>query len=93
MTLPDERTRAIYYTRAFLRDLLHSETRPKTIMELKRRALACLRHYPGMHELADPQKYLDAKEAEKLAKEDAKRFRAEAEEFRKSVIYKKKKKR
>ncbi len=46
MTLPDERTRAVIYTQQFLRDLLDPKKTPKVPREVRKRAYACLRHYP-----------------------------------------------
>lgn len=69
MTLPDERTRAIYYTKLFLRDLLDPKKTPKVSKEIRRRAYACLRHYPGLLDLLHPETSLNVKEAERLARE------------------------
>jgi hypothetical protein len=41
-------------TREFLHDLLQSDTRPKTVKELKERARRCLRHYPFLKEDGEP---------------------------------------
>jgi hypothetical protein len=43
MTLPDERYRAVLYTKKFLQDILTTPRVPKTI---KDGARSCLRHYP-----------------------------------------------
>ena len=51
MTLPDERTRAIYYTRLFLRSLLYPQESPKVPRYIRLRAGALLRHYPGVFDL------------------------------------------
>ena len=44
MTLPDERYRAVVYTRQFLLRLL---TTPRIPKEVKAEARSCLRHYPS----------------------------------------------
>ena len=46
MTLPDERYRAIKYTRDFLYDLIDPKKTPKVPKAIRKRAAACLRHYP-----------------------------------------------
>ena len=43
MTLPDERYRAVLYTKQFLQDLLVTPRVPKAIRDGAR---SCLRHYP-----------------------------------------------
>jgi hypothetical protein len=43
MTLPNERTRAVLYTRDFLVDLLNNKKVPKDVRE---RARHLLKHYP-----------------------------------------------
>lgn len=47
MTLPDERYRAVIYTRKFLMDLLDARATPRIPKELRERARSCLRHYPS----------------------------------------------
>ncbi len=51
MTLPDERTRSIESAREFLRDLLDPAKTPKVPKAIRRRAYACLRHFPHDYEL------------------------------------------
>jgi hypothetical protein len=51
MTLPDERTRAVTKTRAFLRALLRPDLTPKVPRWIRDEAYACLRHYPGVLEI------------------------------------------
>lgn len=51
MTLPDERTRAVVYTREFLRDLLDPKKTPRISREIRDRAYRCLRHYPMGYDL------------------------------------------
>ena len=51
MTLPDERTRAVQYTRRFLRDLLDPKRTPRIPRYVRRMAGILLRHYPGSHDL------------------------------------------
>lgn len=54
MSLRYENYYALYKTREFLRDLLHSSTRPKTGKELKDRAYSCLRHFPFLKDNGEP---------------------------------------
>lgn len=54
MSLRYENYYALYKTREFLRDLLSTDTRPKTVKELKDRAYSCLRHYPFLKENGEP---------------------------------------
>jgi hypothetical protein len=54
MSLRYEQYWALRKTRQFLYDLLHPSTRPKTIGELKRRALSCSRHFPHLKENGRP---------------------------------------
>jgi hypothetical protein len=54
MSLRSEQQYALYKTRNFLRDLLDSSTRPKTVKELKDRAYSCLRHFPFLDERGNP---------------------------------------
>lgn len=56
MTLPDERYRAIKYSRDFLRDLLDPKKTPKVPRAVRQRALACLRHFPHEYEMEDVAK-------------------------------------
>lgn len=46
MTLPDERYRAIIYTKNFLRDLLDPKVTPKVPKHIRQRASSLLRHFP-----------------------------------------------
>ena len=52
--MPDERTRAILQTKAFLVDLLSTEQTPGVPDSVRREARRVLRHYPGLieHDLA-----------------------------------------
>jgi hypothetical protein len=54
MSLRYEQYHSLKKTQQFLRDLLDKTTRPKTVAELKKRALSCLRHYPFLHENGEP---------------------------------------
>ena len=54
MSLRFEQHRALLMTREFLHDLLHPDTRPKTVKEIKERARRCLRHYPFLKEDGEP---------------------------------------
>ncbi len=51
VTLPDERLRAVYYAKIFLRDLLDPKKTPKVPKEIRTRASDCLRHFPANYEL------------------------------------------
>ena len=51
MTLPDERSRSVNYTREFLYRLLDSKQTPKVPRSIRREAGACLRHYPGTYDM------------------------------------------
>lgn len=46
MTLPDERYRAVLYTRKFLLDLCDPRAIPGIPKDIRERARSCLRHYP-----------------------------------------------
>jgi hypothetical protein len=46
MTLPNERTRALLNTHAFLRSLLDPKQTPKVPKAIRKEAYWCLRHYP-----------------------------------------------
>ena len=46
MTLPDERYRAILYTKNFLQDLLDPKLTPKVPKNIRQRAHSLLRHFP-----------------------------------------------
>jgi hypothetical protein len=54
MSLRYEQCYALYKTREFLRDLLSTDTRPKTVKELKDRAYSCLKHFPFLKENGEP---------------------------------------
>lgn len=54
MSLKYEQYRSLLTTREFLFSLLTTETRPKTIGELKARACNCLRHFPFLKEDGEP---------------------------------------
>lgn len=47
MTVPEERYRAIEYTRDFLLELLDPKKTPRVPKDVRHRARMCLRHYPG----------------------------------------------
>lgn len=51
MTLPDERTRAVYYTQSFLRRLLDPKATPKVPRAIRLEARRLLKHYPQLFEL------------------------------------------
>lgn len=54
MSLRYENYYALYKTREFLRDLLYTDTRPKTVKEMKDRAYSCLKHFPFLKENGEP---------------------------------------
>ena len=54
MSLRFEQHRALLLTREFMLDMLQSDTRPKTVKEMKERARRCLRHYPFLKEDGEP---------------------------------------
>jgi hypothetical protein len=54
MSLRYEQYHSLKKTQQFLRELLDKTTRPKTVRDLKKRALSCLRHYPFLHENGEP---------------------------------------
>ena len=54
MSLRYEQHHSLYKTQNFLRSLLHSSTRPKTVKELKDKAYSCLRHFPFLDERGAP---------------------------------------
>lgn len=51
MTVPFERTRAVNSTYDFLCDLLDPEKTPRVPKDIRRRASACLRHYPNKFDM------------------------------------------
>lgn len=51
MTLPDERTRSVKYTREFLYRLLDPKQTPRVPRSIRREAGMCLRHYPGTYDM------------------------------------------
>jgi hypothetical protein len=54
MSLRSEQHRALLRSRDLLSDILHPSTRPKTVGELKERALAALRHFPFLRADGEP---------------------------------------
>lgn len=46
MTLPDERYRALLWTKALLLDLLSSSRTPRVPKKVRDRAASCLKHFP-----------------------------------------------
>ena len=68
MTLPDERYRAVLYTKQFLQDLLITPRIPK---EVKDRARSCLRHYPDtwdMQQAAEASPHVFAERIEEVTR-------------------------
>lgn len=53
MTLPDERTKAVVYTKAFLRSLLDPKQTPKVPKAIRRQAAMLLKHYPDGLDMAE----------------------------------------
>ncbi len=51
MTIPSERTRAVNYTREFLRDLMDPKKTPRVPKDIRVRASRLLKHYPGSWEM------------------------------------------
>ena len=51
MTLPDERYRAVTYTRKFLLDLCDTRSTKGIPKEIRERARSCLRHFPNDWEM------------------------------------------
>lgn len=51
MTMPEERTRAVLQTRAFLRELMDSAETPGVPAEIRAQARALLRHFPNLSDL------------------------------------------
>jgi hypothetical protein len=54
MSLRFEQRNALLKARDLLRDLLHPSTRPKSVKEMRERALCALRHYPFLDERGEP---------------------------------------
>ena len=54
MSLKNEQYWALKKARDFLRDLMDSKKRPKTVKEMKDRAYSCLRHYPFLKDDGEP---------------------------------------
>jgi hypothetical protein len=54
MSLRREQYWALKKTQDFLCDLLFTNSRPKTVKELKHRASACLRHFPFLDDDGKP---------------------------------------
>lgn len=53
MTLPDERARAVIYTRRFLFDLINPKKFRRVPKQVREIAYNLLKHYPGESELVD----------------------------------------
>jgi len=54
MSLRYEQHESLRRTKEFLFDLLYTETRPKTVKEMKSRVRKCLRHFPPLTETGEP---------------------------------------
>ena len=51
MTIATERTRAVLNTEQFLCDLLDPKKTPRVPKEIRKRAVALLRHYPSKYDM------------------------------------------
>lgn len=60
MTLPYERKRAVTSTYDFLCDLLDPKKTPRVPKDIRRRASACLRHYPNKFDMEMIAEHEDA---------------------------------
>ena len=56
MTLPDERSRSVNYTREFLYRLLDTKLTPRVPRSIRREAGRCLHHYPGTYDMVEAAK-------------------------------------
>ena len=54
MSLRYEQYRSLKMTKEFLRDLLTGENYPKTKKKMRKRASACLKHFPFLYENGQP---------------------------------------
>jgi hypothetical protein len=54
MSLRYEQHRALKHTQELLFDLLHPQTRPKNVTEMKERVRRCLRHFPPLTKHGEP---------------------------------------
>ncbi len=67
MTLPDERTRAVLWTRAFLIRLLDPKKSPRVPLNIRREASCLLRHYPIPSDFRDTHEAFDFETAKKYS--------------------------
>jgi hypothetical protein len=79
MTLPDERYRAVLYTKKFLQDILTTPRVPKAI---KDGARSCLRHYPDTWDMQQAAEACPNVFAERM--EDVTRLFKQYEESKKN---------
>lgn len=56
MTIPDERTTAIYNAREFLRALLDPKKTPRVPKAIRTQAYWTLRHFPAQYEIEEAAK-------------------------------------
>jgi len=56
MTMPNERRRAVNYTRQFLIDLMDPKKTPRAPSAIRKQAYSCLKHYPGEYHMEEAQK-------------------------------------
>jgi len=57
MTLPLERARAVRETERFLSELCNPKLTPRVPLEIRQKALWCLRHYPSLYHLEIVEQY------------------------------------
>lgn len=51
MTTSDERTKAVFYAREFLRSLLNPKATPKVPKKIREQARRALRHFPNSRDM------------------------------------------
>jgi hypothetical protein len=54
MSLRYQQHESLRRTRELLYDMLFTQTRPKTVKEMKQRVMRCLRHFPPLTEAGQP---------------------------------------
>ena len=82
MTLPDERYRAVVYTRQFLLRLLTTPRIPKAV---KAEARSCLRHYPTDYDMQQAAE--GSPDVFQQRMEDLHRFVAQGSRHRAEIIH------
>lgn len=66
MTLPDERYRSLVHTKQFLMELLDPAKTPRVPKDIRRRASACLRHWPDTYHMTEIARALPQHFAERM---------------------------